>query len=74
VLTRGLAVDRNGGHAGRVTTRAGISIVALGVAILLVRAVGWVDTEVLDIASVLAIVVGALAIAVDGETADQPTK
>ncbi len=57
-----------------MTTRAGLCIIAIGVAILLVRAVGWVDTEVLDIASVLAIVVGALAIAVDGESADQPTK
>lgn len=67
-------MGRTGGHAGRVTTRAGICIVAFGIAILFVRAIGWVDTEVLDIASVLAIVVGALAIAVDGETADQPTK
>lgn len=57
-----------------MTTRAGICIVAVGVTVLVVRAVGWVDAETLDIASVLAIVVGALAIAIDGESADQPTK
>jgi hypothetical protein len=38
------------------------------------RAANWVDSEMADIASVLAIVVGALAVAIDGEEADQTTK
>jgi hypothetical protein len=56
-----------------VTTRLGFAIISAGVALLLLRTFGWVDTELLDIASVLGIVVGALVVAIDGEGADQPT-
>ena len=58
------------GHAVEVTTKLGIAIVAAGIVLLVLRAVGLVDTEVADIASVLAIVLVALAIAIDGEVAD----
>jgi hypothetical protein len=57
-----------------VTTRIGFAIILAGVVLLVLRAVGVVDTELADIASVLAIVVGALAVAIDGEAADQSTK
>ena len=40
----------------------------------LLRAANWVDSEMADIVSVLSIVVGALAVAIDGEEADQSTK
>ncbi len=53
-----------------MTTRLGFSIIAAGLALLALRALGLVDTEVADIASVLAMVVGALAVAIDGEAAD----
>ncbi len=56
-----------------MTTRLGFAIISAGVALLLLRTFGWVDTELLDIASVLGIVVGALVVAIDGEGADQPT-
>jgi hypothetical protein len=56
-----------------MTTRAGFAIIGAGVILICLRAVGMVDTELADIASVLAIVVGALAVAVDGEEADQST-
>lgn len=54
-----------------MTTRLGFGIILAGVVLLILRAVNLVDTEVADIASVLAIVVGALAVAVDGESADR---
>jgi hypothetical protein len=57
-----------------MTTRAGFVIIAAGVILICLRAVGMVDTEMADIASVLAIVVGALAVAIDGEEADQSTR
>jgi hypothetical protein len=53
-----------------VTTRVGFLIILVGVALLVARAVNWVDTEAADIASTLAIVVGALAVAIDGEAGD----
>lgn len=62
------------GHARGVTTRLGFAIIAAGVALLLLRTFGWVDTELLDIASVLGIVVGALVVAIDGEGADKPAR
>lgn len=63
------------GHSGAVTTtRIGFSIIAVGVVLLVLRAIGAVDTETADIASVLCIVVGALAVAIDGEAADRNTK
>ncbi len=68
-------------HAGRVTTngagfttKVGFAIIAMGVALLVVRAMDWVDSELADILSVLALVVGALAVAIDGEEADESTK
>ncbi|HEX2577940.1 MAG TPA: hypothetical protein VHK88_16445 [Aquihabitans sp.] len=54
-----------------MTTRLGIAIILAGVVLLVLRAVNWVDSEVADIASVLAVVFGALAVAVDGEAADR---
>lgn len=57
-----------------MTTRVGFTIIVAGVVLLFLRAFGMVDTELADIASVLAIVVGALAVAIDGEAADQSTK
>lgn len=53
-----------------MTTRVGFAIILAGVALIIVRAVNWVDTEAADIASTLFIVIGALAVAVDGEAAD----
>jgi hypothetical protein len=60
--------------AGGFTTKVGFTIIAMGVLLVMARAAGWVDSEVADIASVLAIVVGALAVAIDGEEADESTK
>ncbi|MBX3312870.1 MAG: hypothetical protein KF906_01005 [Actinobacteria bacterium] len=48
-------------------TRLGFFIIGIGVALIVVRVVDWVDSESADILSVLAIVVGALMVAVDGE-------
>lgn len=62
------------GHSGGVTTRIGLLIIAVGVVLIVLRAIGTVDTETADIASVLAIVLGALAVAIDGEAADRGTK
>lgn len=59
---------------GAVTTRVGFAIIACGVVLLCLRAADMVDSELADIASVLAIVMGALAVAIDGEAADQSTK
>ena len=54
-----------------VTTRLGFAIIGIGILLIFVRAINWVDSETADILSVLAIVVGALAVAVDGESADR---
>ena len=62
------------GHTGSVTTRLGFAIIAIGVVVLGLRAFDLLDTELADIASVLAIVIGALVVAIDGESADQSTK
>ena len=56
-----------GRQAGLVSTRIGALIILAGVALIVARAFNWVDTEAADIAATLAIVVGALAVAVDGE-------
>ncbi|MBA3282137.1 MAG: hypothetical protein H0U29_07895 [Acidimicrobiia bacterium] len=53
-----------------MTTRLGLAIIVVGIVLLALRAINWVDSEVADIASVLAIVFGALAVAVDGDAAD----
>jgi hypothetical protein len=57
-----------------VTTRLGFAIILIGVVVLLMRAANWLNSESGDIASVLLIVVGALAVAIDGEAADSSTK
>ncbi|MCB0970633.1 MAG: hypothetical protein KDA97_03805 [Acidimicrobiales bacterium] len=57
-----------------MTTRLGFAIIAAGVVVLGLRAFDLLDTELADIASVLAIVIGALVVAIDGEAADQSTK
>lgn len=51
-------------------TRIGALIILAGIAMIVARAANWVDAEAADIAATLAIVVGALAIAIDGEEAD----
>ena len=62
------------GHAGGVTTKIGFAIIIAGVLLICLRAANWVDSEMADIVAVLTIVVGALAVAIDGEEADQSTK
>jgi len=57
-----------------MTTRIGFAIILGGVVLLCLRAANLVDTELADILSVLLIVMGALAVAIDGEAADQSTK
>jgi L-lactate permease len=57
-----------------VTTKIGFAIIIGGLVLILLRAANWVDSEMADIVSVLSIVVGALAVAIDGEEADQSTK
>lgn len=54
-----------------MTTRLGFAIIAAGIILIILRAIGLVDTEGADIASTLAILVGALAVAIDGEAADR---
>lgn len=54
-----------------VTTRVGVSIVIAGAILLLLRATDLVGGDLFDIVSVLAIVVGALGIAIDGEPSNQ---
>lgn len=54
-----------------MTTRIGFAIIGAGVALLVMRWLRVLDTELADIASVMAIVLGALAVAIDGEEADQ---
>lgn len=54
------------GQAGPVT-RLGFATIGIGVALLVVRIVDWVDAESADILSVLLIVIGALAVAIDAE-------
>ncbi|MCU1497255.1 MAG: hypothetical protein JWM47_1208 [Acidimicrobiales bacterium] len=55
-----------------MTTRLGILIITAGIVLIVARAVNWVDTEAADIVSTLAIVLGALVVAIDGDSADQP--
>ncbi|MFN8019829.1 MAG: hypothetical protein U0P45_17175 [Acidimicrobiales bacterium] len=56
-----------------MTTKIGFAIILCGVALLSARALNWMDVEAADIVSVLMIVVGALAVAIDGEEADDST-
>jgi O-antigen ligase len=56
---------------GAVTTRIGFLIIAAGIILIVLRAINMVDTEAADIASTLAIVIGAVAVAIDGEVADR---
>lgn len=50
-----------------MTTRAGCAIVFAGAFLIVLRMAGVVNSEPLDIISVVLIVAGALAIAIDGE-------
>ena len=50
-----------------MTTRFGFAIILCGIVLLAMRAANWVDSESADILSVLLVVVGALAVAIDGE-------
>ena len=51
-----------------MTTRLGFSIILAGIALLILRATGVVNSELADIAATLALVAGALAVAIDGES------
>lgn len=57
-------------------TRAGFVIIALGAVLFVLRAVGIIDSEVVDIIAVSAAVVGAIAIAIDAERGEvsEPTE
>lgn len=57
-----------------MTTRIGFAIIIAGTSLIVLRWIGVLNTEVADIASVMSIVVGALAVAIDGEEADQPNR
>jgi hypothetical protein len=57
-------------NAVLVTTRIGFAIIFAGAVLLVLRAIGLVDSEAADITSVILIVFGALAVAIDGEVAD----
>lgn len=59
---------RVGRHTGPVTTRLGFAVIALGIVLLVLRGVGLVDSEVADIAATMALVGGALSVAIAGET------
>lgn len=61
-------------QAVRVTTRLGFVIIFAGIVLIILRAANWIDAEWADIASTLAIVIGALAVAIDGEAADHKAK
>jgi hypothetical protein len=54
-----------------VTTRLGFSMIIAGIVLLVLRATGVVDRELVDILAVLCIVIGALGVAIDGEAADR---
>ncbi len=57
-----------------MTTRLGFAIIAVGIALIFLRAINWIDSEGADIASTILIVFGALAVAIDGEAADHEAK
>ncbi len=57
-----------------MTTRLGFVIIFAGIVLIILRAANWIDAEWADIASTLAIVIGALAVAIDGEAADHKAK
>ena len=63
-----------GNQAVAVTTRLGFAIIFAGIVLIILRAVNWIDAEGADIASTLAIVAGALAVAIGGEAADHKIK
>jgi len=54
-----------------VTTRLGFAIIIAGAVLLVLVATGVVDDDIFSIVSMLAIVLAALVIAIDGESADQ---
>jgi hypothetical protein len=56
------------------TTRIGTLTIAVGILLLFLRGFGVIDAEAWDIGGVICIVIGALAIAIDGEAADQGTQ
>ena len=56
------------------TTRIGTLVIAVGILLLFLRGSGVIDAEAWDIGGVICIVLGALAVAIDGEAADQGTR
>lgn len=59
------------GQAHVVTTHLGFAIIIAGAVLLVLVATGVVDDDIFSIVSMLAIVLAALVIAIDGESADQ---
>ncbi len=53
-----------------MTTRIGAVLIIGGICMLVIQAVGWTNGDAYDLGGVLAIVVGALGVAVDGEGTD----
>ncbi len=54
-----------------MAARIGALLILAGICVLVVHAVGWTDGDAYDLGGVLAIVGGALGMAVDGEEADE---
>lgn len=53
-----------------MATRIGAALILIGIGLLVIHAMGWTNGDAYDLGGVLAMVVGALGIAVDGEEAD----
>lgn len=53
-----------------MATRIGAALILAGVCLLVIHAVGWTNGDAYDLGGVLALVMGALGVAVDGEEVD----
>ncbi len=53
-----------------MATRIGAAVILAGVCLLVIHAVGWTNGDAYDLGGVLALVIGALGVAVDGEEVD----
>lgn len=53
-----------------MATRIGVLLILVGICLLVVHAVGWTNGDAYDLGGTMAIVGGALGVAVDGEVAD----
>lgn len=50
-----------------MATRIGVLLIVFGICLLVVHAVGWTDGDAYDLGGILALVVGALGVASDGD-------